>query len=147
MLNEESINIIYRHALESYPDECCGIVTGTGPDQSVHRCTNIQNSLHAEDPVTHPRDARTAYAISRGEADEIFSNARERGEKVAAFYHSHTDHEAYFSEMDEAVQTALGEPEFPEALHIVVSVVKGEIGDLKCFIWDAGLNGFVHAKA
>ena len=135
-ISREAMDRISDHAEREYPDECCGIVTQDSERQTVHECENIQNRLHNDDPVTHIRDARTAYVIDRGEAEAIFSSAKERGDKVMAFYHSHTDHDAYFSETDEAAQTVFGEPEFPDALHIVVSVKNGKTSHFRAFIWD-----------
>ncbi len=135
-INKENLDVMYQHALESYPDECCGIVTGNDKYQTVHRCENIQNQLHEKDPVRYPRDARTAYVIDRSEAERIFAEVKKRGEDVLAFYHSHTDHDAYFSVEDVDAQTVFGEPEFPEALHIVISVRTRKIYDIKYFKWD-----------
>ena len=135
-LSKDIIEEIYEHAMKEYPDECCGMVTGDSNSQDVHLCKNIQNMLHAEDPVRFPRDARTAYVIEREEADKIISSATKQGKEIMAFYHSHTEHEAYFSEEDFAAQTVFGEPEFPYALHVVVSVRNGKVHDLKCFRWD-----------
>jgi proteasome lid subunit RPN8/RPN11 len=117
-------------------------VTGDSVEQTVHFCENIQNRLHAENPESFPRDARTAYAIDRGEADEIITSTKAKGRDIIAFYHSHTDHEAYFSVTDVEAQTALGEPEFPDALHIVVSVRNRKIHDVICFQWDRGKEDF-----
>ncbi len=141
-VNKEIINSIYRHAVEDYPDECCGIVTGKGKEQTVHRCVNIQNQLHAEDPQSHPRGAKTAYAIDRTAADKIYSSAKEKGEEVIAFYHSHIDCDAYFSQTDKDAQVVFGEPEFPEALQVVVSAIKKEICGLKVFKWDGEKKSF-----
>jgi proteasome lid subunit RPN8/RPN11 len=135
-LSNHIIGQIYKHAVEAYPFECCGIVTGNEHNQTIHMCKNIQNALHAEDPLRFPRDARIAYMIDRGEFDRTVAAAKEKGGEVLAFYHSHPEHEAYFSEEDHAAQTVFGEPEFPEALHVVVSVMNGAITDLKCFKWD-----------
>lgn len=140
--DKDIIGKIYKHALDAYPEECCGILTGSKDTQSLHHCDNIQNRLHAEDPTIYQRDARTAYVIERGEFDRIISAAKEKGEAVIAFYHSHCEHEAYFSEEDFAAQTVFGEPEFPEALHIVVSVMNREIHDVKCFKWDGNAKIF-----
>ena len=139
-LKEGVIDKIYDHALKEYPDECCGIITGTGGDQIVHLCSNIQNQLHAEDPVRYPRDAHTAYTIDRSEFDEIIASARQLGNDVIALYHSHCDHESYFSEEDMAAQTVFGEPEFPDALQVVVSVMNGSIHDIKCFQWNGKMK-------
>lgn len=141
--NEEIIKGIYQHAVEEYPNECCGIVTGSAEKQTLHRCRNIQNELHAEDPERHPRDARTAYAIDRKEADKIYTDAMKKGETVLAFYHSHIDCDAYFSDTDIAAQTVFGEPEFPNALHLVISVVERNILGMKCFKWNRGTESFV----
>ncbi|GBD98310.1 cysO-cysteine peptidase [bacterium BMS3Abin07] len=142
-LNKSVIKKIYEHALKEYPDECCGIITGNSNVQTVHPCRNIQNMLHAEDPARYPRDARTAYFIERGEFDGIISSAKEKGEEIIAFYHSHTEHEAYFSEEDFAAQTVLGELEFPNALHVVLSVMNRKIHDIKPFMWDGNLQKFI----
>lgn len=142
VLQKSVIDKMTNHALDSYPEECCGIVTGDGQSQDVHTCQNIQNRLHQEDPERYPRDARTAYTIEREEAEKIFSLAKKVGKDVIAFYHSHTDHEAYFSKMDKEVQTVFGEPEFPEAIHIVISVKDREVMDMKCFIWDKEKRDF-----
>jgi len=142
-INKEIIKEIYQHAVKEYPHECCGIVTGSAEKQTLHQCMNIQNELHAEDPERHPRDARTAYAIDRKEADKIYADTGKRGEKVLAFYHSHIDCDAYFSDTDIAAQTVFGEPEFPDALHLVVSVADRKILGMKCFKWDRVKESFV----
>lgn len=142
-LHRDIIEKIYTHALEEYPYECCGIVTGLVDRQTVHVCRNIQNQLHAQDPVRYPRDARTAYFIERAEFNGIVASAGARGEKVIALYHSHPEHDAYFSEDDLAAQTVFGEPEFPDALHVVVSVMNSKIQDITCLKWDRGMQEFV----
>ncbi len=142
MLVKETIEKIYEHALREFPFECCGVVTGNANDQTVHLCENIQNSLHSEDPARFPRDARTAYFIDRSEFDRIISTAKKNGDEIVALYHSHADHEAYFSEEDFAAQTVFGEPEFPKALHLVVSIMNGKKNAIKCFKWDRETGNF-----
>jgi proteasome lid subunit RPN8/RPN11 len=142
-LQRKVLERIYEHALREYPDECCGIVTGTSKKQLIHLFENIQNRMHAEDPARFPRDARTAYFIDRGVFDKVIASADSQGEDVIALYHSHTEHEAYFSEDDVAAQTVFGEPEFPDAVHVVVSVMSNRIHDLKCFKWDRELKRFI----
>ena len=141
-LNKGVLEKIYGHALKEYPDECCGIITGNDDKQTVHICENIQNKMHVEDPARFPRDARTAYFIDRPTFDNIISSSLKKGEAVIALYHSHAEHEAYFSEEDVAAQTVFGEPEFPDALPLVISVMDSNIHDLKCFKWDRGNQVF-----
>lgn len=135
-LNKDVIEKIYDHALKEYPDECCGMITGNNDKQTIHMCENLQNKMHAEDPVRFPRDARTAYFIDRTVFDNIISASLKKGEAVLALYHSHAEHEAYFSEEDVAAQTVFGEPEFPDALHVVISVMDSKIHAVKCFRWE-----------
>lgn len=142
-LTKAVIEAMCSHALKEYPYECCGIVTGDSSSQAAHRCENIQNKLHVEDPERYPRDARTAYFIERKEFDKVISAAKAKGEDIVAFYHSHPEHEAFFSEEDFAAQTVFGAPEFPDALHIIISVIRGKINDVKCFKWDGDANKFI----
>ena len=148
-LNKDTIKKINRHALEEYPEECCGIITGDLNTQTVHLCKNIQNRLHKEDPAGYPRDARTAYMIERVEFNKIIEAARGKGEEIISLYHSHPEHEAYFSEEDYAAQTVFGEPEFPDAVHVIISVINSKIQETRCFKWNretgifAVLNDFI----
>ncbi|MBF0566745.1 MAG: M67 family metallopeptidase [Nitrospirae bacterium] len=167
-INGDTLKRIYSHAVESYPNECCGIITGKTADadvqagqkaqtghvgmqagkeqeQTVHPCRNIQDELHASDPVKYPRTARVAYAMNRDEAEEIFKSAKRSGESVVAFYHSHPEHDAYFSEEDKEAQTVFGEPEFPEALQVVISVKLGMINGIKYFRWNGSSGDFEEA--
>ena len=148
-LNKETIGKINRHALEEYPEECCGIITENQNTQTVHLCKNIQNQLHKEDPAVYPRDAKTAYMIERDEFDKVIVSARGNGEEIIALYHSHPEHEAFFSEEDHAAQTVFGEPEFPDAVHVIISVINRKIQEIRCFKWNretgifAALNNFI----
>ncbi len=142
-IHKEAIDLMINHAIDTYPEECCGIVTGNEQNHTVHKCKNIQNRLHEEDPIVHPRDARTAYAIDRKEAEVIFLLTRDKGENVIGFYHSHTDHEAYFSLEDVEAQIVFGEPEFPEALHIVISIRDKRFHNIAIFKWDRTKKDFI----
>jgi [CysO sulfur-carrier protein]-S-L-cysteine hydrolase len=141
-LTRNSIETIFNHAVADYPSECCGIVTGGEAVQRVHPLVNIQERLHADDPETHPRDSRTAYAVDRNEVERVIGDAAGRQETVLAFYHSHIDFDAYFSQMDKEVQTVFGEPEFPDAVHVVVSVREGKIHEMKGYLWNGGTGDF-----
>ena len=142
-LSQEAIDTISKHTIAEYPSECCGIVTGEDTVLRVHALVNIQERLHAEDPGTHPRTSREAYAVDRNEVERIIGEAADRGESILAFYHSHIDCGAYFSPMDKEVQTVFGEPEFPDAVHIVVSVQQCAIHEIKGYLWDERKKDFV----
>jgi proteasome lid subunit RPN8/RPN11 len=143
-LNRTIIEKIYNHALQEYPYECCGVITGSDDTMTVHKCENIQERLHAEDPARYPADARIAYMIDRSEFDGIVSSAREQGKHIIAVYHSHPEHGAYFSEEDVAAQTVFGEPEFPDSVHIVISVFDRKIHDVQCYKWNRQTQQFAN---
>jgi [CysO sulfur-carrier protein]-S-L-cysteine hydrolase len=142
MLSAGSIETISKQAIAEYPSECCGIVTGVRDRQRVHPCRNRQDELHARDPEQHPRTSREAYDIDRREMERIFADANAAGEKVLCFYHSHIDCGAYFSQMDKEVLTVFGEPEFPGAVHVVVSVQDGKIAEINGYLWDGNRQDF-----
>ncbi len=143
MLTPDAVKAISEHAREDYPAECCGIVTGSTSMQQVQRCRNLQDELRAQDPVAHPRTSRQAYAIDRRDMERIVKEAEAVGDTVIAFYHSHIDCGAYFSAMDREVQTVFGEPEFPDALQVVVAVYEGQVRDIKGFLWHSEKQDFL----
>ncbi|OGV98006.1 MAG: hypothetical protein A3I04_04140 [Nitrospinae bacterium RIFCSPLOWO2_02_FULL_39_110] len=143
MLDKNSLKMIYEHAVEEYPDECCGVVTGDGKGVSVvHKCRNIQNELHNKDPDRYKRDAKTAYHIDPKEILNIFNDTEKNGLKVIAFYHSHPHHAAYFSQEDRDMAMFGDEPSYPDAEYIVVSLSGSIINEAASFKWDDSKKDF-----
>ena len=136
----DALAALRRHAREEYPDECCGVVLvlADGSARAL-RIRNIQDVMHAKDPEAYPRSARTAYAGHPADLRTALEQADEPGCRLVAFYHSHPDHDAYFSAEDTAQATPFGEPSYPDALQVVVSVRDRHIHEIKAFVWsDAG---------
>lgn len=134
-LTQRVLDEISRHAAEAFPEECCGVILDNGKALEVRRCSNIQNALHALDPETYRRTAATAYALDPKELEAILQEAESRGARIKAFYHSHPDHEAYFSEEDKAFATPFGEPTFPESVQIVISVYDRIVRRILAYAW------------
>lgn len=143
VLSQEAWNEISRHSEESFPEECCGLVLSISTKEQVRRVENIQNKLHALDPATYPRTAAIAYAMDPRELQSILDTAEAAGGRLKAFYHSHPDHEAYFSAEDKAFATPFGEPTFPDAAQIVVSVINRAVKTIKAFRWSDEAKDFV----
>jgi proteasome lid subunit RPN8/RPN11 len=137
---------ISRHAMEAFPEECCGVVLDHGDRDEVRRCTNIQNKLHALDPESYPRDATIAYAMDPKELELIINEAGTNGAKVKAFYHSHPGHEAYFSQEDKAFATPFGEPSYPESAQIVISIYDRVIKRISAYAWNSEKKDFVEIR-
>lgn len=141
----DQLEEIRKHAISEYPFECCGIVigkTGTHTDDILFRCTNIQNKLHEKDPKTFDRDARTAFYIDPRELMGILREVDNRKLTIKVFYHSHPEHDAYFSEEDKRMALFDGEPLYPNADYLVVSVYDRKISDEAFFSWNPDCRVF-----
>ena len=141
VLSETVFATITEHAVETYPEECCGVILGSTGDE-VHRLQNIQNRLHAADPETFPRDARTAYTMDPKELEAVLGQAENRGLAFKALYHSHPDHDAYFSAEDKACATPFGEPTYPDTFQVVISVMGGHVGRVAVYAWNPDVADF-----
>jgi proteasome lid subunit RPN8/RPN11 len=94
------------------------------------------------------RDARTAYRMDDREVLRVHREADEAGWEFVMFYHSHPDHDAYFSAMDRARALGPGqEPLWPGANYLVVSVREGRAHDARYYVWDDGRKDFVEMAA
>lgn len=144
-IERAAVEEIHRHAIESYPNECCGVVLAENGRHHVRRIENVQDRLHGEDPARHPRDARTAYFMEPEQLYGVLSEAQRRGWRILAFYHSHPEHEAYFSDEDRARAMAWDEPAYPESFYVVVSVLGGAVKDQIAVGWDPGRLEYVAA--
>ena len=144
-LSQDNLGEIHKHALDEYPYECCGIVIGfaeSREDDILFRCTNIQNRLHKMDPRAYPRDAKTAYNIEPKELVKIFNQMQSKGMRLKTFYHSHPDHGAYFSDEDKRMALFDGEPTYPDAKYLVVSVYNKVVRDEAWFEWNSQTRSF-----
>ena len=88
------------HALESDPNECCGLLIGRDAADRTYPMRNV-----------HPRPDRR-YEMSPIELMTAEQDAESRGERIVAIYHSHTFTQAYPSQTDanNAVQSGWTEP-------------------------------------
>jgi proteasome lid subunit RPN8/RPN11 len=117
------LNEMCAHALETRPEECCGLVAGTrsaGYD-AVHRCRNTMTQQHQNDPMRYPRDGRHAYYMSEVDYLRAEQEALGRDGEVMAVYHSHVSAGVYLSEMDQDFAEHAFFP-FPSAAQIVLAV-------------------------
>jgi len=143
-ISPEALAEIYAHARRDYPEECCGVIYGPKDVPVADRAvagTNIQNQLHAEDPATFPRDARTAYNLGGKDQREL-DDSLDGDHPAKIIYHSHVDVGAYFSETDQKLALFFGEPSRP--VDYVVIDVKAD--GARCavqFGWDADSSTYV----
>jgi proteasome lid subunit RPN8/RPN11 len=141
-LQRAALDEIDRQAMLAYPRECCGVVLSVGGNDEVRPIANIQDRLHAEDPIRHPRDATIAYFMEPRELYVVLRESEELGHAIRVFYHSHPDHGAYFSAEDAARAMAWDEPAYPGACYVVISVIGGSVAERLAVAWDPGQARF-----
>ncbi|MGH9360885.1 MAG: Mov34/MPN/PAD-1 family protein [Thermoanaerobaculia bacterium] len=126
-----------------YPEETCGLVFAAGDDLEVVPLRNIQNDLHRRDPQRYPRDARTAYEFDEKERQAATAAREAAGRRLRASYHSHPDHDAYFSPTDREAAAPPGwGPIFPGAVYLVLSVRAGKLSRVAGFVWSEERSDF-----
>ncbi len=146
-IETSALDAMHAHAAEGFPEEVCGVLFASPGGQLVRRMQNVQNALHAADPVANPRDARTAYQFDANELLEVSRQGDEPEWKIVLFYHSHPQHGAYFSETDKSRALFGGEvelgPAFPGVAYLVISVYDRVVRDRKAFAWDEAAQDFL----
>jgi proteasome lid subunit RPN8/RPN11 len=115
-----------RHALESLPEECCGVLIG-----------RIEGDAHIVEEVrpaanVSPDDRTRAYEIEPQAVFECFRDARRTGRHVLGFYHSHPDGTDNPSDRDR-------DGVWPHMSYVIVPVAEGRVAGLRS--WNAGPAG------
>ncbi|PYM86905.1 MAG: hypothetical protein DME13_07785, partial [Candidatus Rokuibacteriota bacterium] len=61
LITREELAAIKQQAVAEYPNECCGVILVRGAERRHMPCRNVQDQMHARDPITFSRTARNAY--------------------------------------------------------------------------------------
>ena len=112
----ELIEEIVAHARADAPNECCGLVSGTdGHATRVYRARNAERS-----PLR--------YTIHPTDQLRIMTEIEDRGEEIAAIYHSHT------RTSPEPSQTDINLAEnWPDPVYLICSLADPEAPRLRGF--------------
>jgi len=105
-----------QHGEETYPHECCGVLLGHFDDDDGAR---VVSSI-ARAGNTRTDSAHNRYNIDPRDLIRIQREARERGEDILGFYHSHPGHPARWSPTDFAEAHWFG------CSYVITSVEKGK---------------------
>ena len=130
---------VFQHARECYPEEACGLLLGppSAEPETIERCTNVQTrrKLRGESDL----DAQHGYWIDESELLRAIKRSEREGNEIRAIYHSHIDTGAYFSRADlEGALGPLGQPSYPLAIQLVISVHEDGVRDAAAFVWTDG---------
>ncbi len=139
---------IVAQAEREFPFECCGFIIGDATVEEVRPIRNIQNQKHAENSAEFARDARTAFLMDPQEHLAVMKEIDRRRLKLKAIYHSHPDHDAYFSPTDRAQACSFdpSEPDYPGTIYIVLSIREGKFARAAAFVWDVVRKDFVESE-
>jgi len=147
-IRRASMDAIVAQAEREFPFECCGFIIGDNAVEEVRPIANIQNAMHAKQPAAYPRDARTAFLMEPREHLAVMNEIDRRRLNLSAVYHSHPDHDAYFSATDRAQACSFDprEPDYPDTVYIVISVRAGKFARAAAFRWDSASKDFAEAE-
>ena len=96
---------IRKHGVETYPNECCGALIGTG--DAVRQVVALPN--------TTEEGARRRFLVRPSDYKFVESEATRLQQDLLGFYHSHPDHPARPSQYDL-------DHAFPFFWYVIVSV-------------------------
>ncbi|MGH8013270.1 MAG: Mov34/MPN/PAD-1 family protein [Candidatus Binataceae bacterium] len=147
-IQHSTLERLCAHAEREFPYECCGFIIGGERLEEVREIANIQNRKHAEDPPSFPRDARTAFLMDPKAHLAVLEEIDRRKLKLLVVYHSHPDHDAYFSATDRARACSFdpNEPDYPDARYIVMSIKGGKFARAAAFGWDPARKDYVEIE-
>ncbi len=112
----DMVNEIVAHARDDAPNECCGMIGGRdGEATSLYRARNADAS-----PLRYTVDPQDQF--------RIMEQLDERGEELAAIYHSHTASPAEPSQTD--INLARG---WPDPLYVIVSIADPDSPQVRAF--------------
>jgi proteasome lid subunit RPN8/RPN11 len=112
-ISQADYDLIRWEVERSYPRTCCGILLGSIAEKTrtvslTLTCDNVQTE-----------DLENRYQIRPEQVVAAFKLARNRGEQIIGFYHSHPDHPPDYSKTD------LLEAHWFECSYLIVSVKQG----------------------
>ena len=147
-ITRAALSTIIAQAEREFPNECCGFIIGDDKAEEVRPIVNIQDRKHAEDPKAFPRDARTAFLMEPKEHLAVMNELDRRKFKLRVVYHSHPDHDAYFSATDRAQACSFdpGYPDYPGTAYVVMSVKGGKFARAAAFVWDEAKKEFIETE-
>lgn len=136
-LSETARRAIERHAEESYPNECVGLLIGR-LEQGRKAVVDIyaaQNTWSADVGLTdaeHEHSLRDRFYLEPRDYLRADRGARSQGLEVVGCYHSHPDHPAIPSERDRTgAQGVGGGPSFS---FLIQSVRDGRSAELTAWL-------------
>jgi len=118
IIEQKSLDEMYRDALQSFPDECCGFFFGKeiGEERTVTNILTVNNSKEG--------DKKRRFEIAPKDYLNAEKFADENELQLLGVYHSHPNHPAVPSEHDRIA----AQPFFS---YVIISVKERMIADIR----------------
>ena len=121
----EILNRCYAHAIEAYPEEACGFISGsTGIKDalnSVHKMKNVMSDYHAQEPEIFKKTNLEGFMIDFREHGKLEKRLKGGRHEIKIIYHSHPNGKANFSDEDREMALCNGEPVYPGVRYLILS--------------------------
>ncbi|MEM3066148.1 MAG: M67 family metallopeptidase [Nitrososphaerota archaeon] len=113
VISKSELDEIIRHALETYPEECCGLLVGRkdGGRSVVAKVVRSKNAYIG--------DRRRRYVVDPLDIYNVEKDAEKQGLMLIGVYHSHPNYPARPSAYDAEVA-------WPSIRYLIVSIYDGK---------------------
>ncbi|MBL76352.1 MAG: hypothetical protein CL763_05475 [Chloroflexi bacterium] len=104
-----------KHALENYPNECCGVLGG------------LNNTATAHYPMQNAANSPYRYEFEGREHIEVSRQIEANNSEIMCIYHSHTGSEAQLSDTDLRLIT------YPDSYYLIISLMNLDQPDFRAY--------------
>jgi proteasome lid subunit RPN8/RPN11 len=119
LIEQGPIILMKAHAINIFPDECCGFLFGVEENGDSRRISTIREVNNAI-----PGDKRRRFEVTAKDYMQAEEFALEKGLLLLGVYHSHPNHPAIPSEYDRVA----AQPYFS---YVIISVMQGKVDHIR----------------
>jgi proteasome lid subunit RPN8/RPN11 len=133
-IDARQLQIIYTHAENIYPEECCGILLGK-IDKAAKIVVEVIPTINGWEKTAIIEDSEigrtknSRYTIPPQDIFQAQKRGRDMQLEIVGFFHSHPDYPAIPSTCDRDLAWSVYS--YP-----IVSVINGKVSDLKSWVLD-----------
>ncbi|NRA46747.1 MAG: M67 family metallopeptidase [Oligoflexales bacterium] len=143
VIDRNEIEIVKQAGINAYPREACGIIAGIKDEWAWHaECVYPMKNECAPDIFDR-------FIFGADERLQVEKKIAAGGMQVVGFFHSHPDHEAYFSHTDliNTEEYQFGQPWLPPSYaYLVISVKRKVPANLAAFKVEEGKSVAITIK-
>jgi proteasome lid subunit RPN8/RPN11 len=142
MIPDDVLHKVARHAISTYPAECCGLLLADA--SGALRFQPIANVAGTpQGAANSARTQRDGYVMDPKALLATLEATERAGGHLWGIVHSHPDVGAYFSSEDRNMALGGGEePLWPGVRYLVVSVRAGRADGARLYTWESARRDF-----